>query len=114
MRIKQPIMVNEVEKILYSKKLAELLLLQLFAFVLFGRFEVETPPARRIIKWLVIYSITAGIYCWQGHWATIVPLLATVPGSIYHFIWCKKNGKDPLKATPRKKYYQLRGWKWEE
>lgn len=95
-------------------ELSELLILQLFAFVLFGRFEVETPAARRIIKWLIIYLITVGIFLWAGHWAAFFPLLVTVPGSIYHFIWCKKNGIHPLKATPRKKYYQLRKWKWEE
>ncbi len=95
-------------------ELLELLVLQLFAFVLFGRFEIETPAARRIIKWLIIYGITICIYYWVEHWAAIIPVLATIPGSIYHVIWCKKNGIDPLKATPRKKYYQLRGWKWEE
>ena len=95
-------------------ELAELLLLQLFAFVLFGRFEVETHAARRIIKWFVIYGITVGIYYWLGNWAALVPVLAVIQGSIYHVVWCKKNGIHPLKATPRKKYYQLRGWKWEE
>lgn len=95
-------------------ELAELLLLQLFAFAFFGRFEVETPATRRILKWMVIYGMTAGMFYWLGHWAAIVPVLATIPGSIYHVIWCRKNGIDPLKATPRKKYYQLRGWKWDE
>ncbi len=95
-------------------ELAELLLLQLFAFVLFGRLEVETPAVRRIIKWLIIYCITICIYYWQGHWAILIPLVATIPGSIYHVIWCRKNNIDPLKATPRKKYYELRRWKWEE
>ncbi|MBI3521063.1 MAG: hypothetical protein HY062_17115 [Bacteroidetes bacterium] len=95
-------------------ELLELLILQLFAFVLFGRFEVETSAARRIIKWLVIYAITIGLYCWTGHWAALVPVLVTIPGTIYHIMWCKKNGIHPFKATPRKKYYQLRGWKWKE
>lgn len=95
-------------------ELIELLVLQLLAFVLFGRFEVETPAIRRIIKWLIIYAITIGIYYWAGHWAALVPILVTVPGSIYHVIWCKKHGIHPLRATPRKKYYHLRGWKWEE
>jgi hypothetical protein len=37
-----------------------------------------------------------------------------VVGTTTHITICKKNGIDPLKATPRRKYYDLRGWKWEE
>jgi hypothetical protein len=80
----------------------------------FGRFEVETPAFRKIIKWLIIDAITVALFFGIGHWATIFPLIGMVPGTIYHFIWCKKNGINPLKATPRKKYYELRGWKWED
>jgi hypothetical protein len=95
-------------------ELAELLIIQLLASNFFARFEVETPAFRKIIKWLVIAGITIGIYYWLDHWALVFPLVALIPGTIYHFMWCKKNGIDPLKATPKKKYYSLRGWKWEE
>lgn len=95
-------------------ELAELLVLQVLASVYFGRFEIENPAIKRIMKWLVIYTITIFLYRWTGHWAAIFPALATIPGSVYHFIWCRKHGIDPIKATPRKKYYELRGWKWEE
>lgn len=93
---------------------SELLIIQLLAFVFFGQFEVETPALRRIGKWLFIYGLTIAIYYLFKHWAAIVPGLAIIPGTIYHIYWCKKNGIDPIKATPKKKYYQLRGWKWEE
>ena len=95
-------------------ELAELLIIHLLASTFFARFEVETPAFRKIIKWLVIFGITIGLYYWLHHWALLFPVIAMIPGTIYHFSWCKKNGIDPLKATPKKKYYQLRGWKWEE
>ena len=95
-------------------ELAELLVIQLLASNFFGRFEVETPAFRKIIKWLIIDAIAVGLYYWLGHWALLFPVIAMLPGTIYHFNWCKKNGINPLKATPRKKYYELRGWKWEE
>ena len=95
-------------------ELAELLIIQLLASNFFARFEVETPAFKKIIKWLFIYAITIGLYYWLHHGALIFPLIALIPGTIYHFNWCKKNGIDPLKATPRKKYNDLRGWKWEE
>ena len=95
-------------------ELAELLMVHLLASSFFAKFEVETPAFRKIIKWLMIYLITVGIYYFFHHWALLFPLLGMIPGTVYHFIWCKKNGINPLKATPKKKYYELRGWKWEE
>lgn len=95
-------------------ELSELLIVQLLASNLFGRFEIETPALRKIIKWLIIDALTVGLYFWVGHWAAIFPLIGILPGTIFHFIWCKKNGIDPFKATPKKKYYELRGWKWVE
>lgn len=95
-------------------ELAELLVIQLLASNFFGRFEVETPAFKKIIKWLFIDAIGVALYYWIGHWALLFPVLAMLPGTIYHFNWCKKNGIDPIKATPRKKYYELRKWKWEE
>ena len=95
-------------------ELAELLIVHLIASNMFARFEVETPALKKITKWLIIFGMTLGIYCWLSHWALLFPIMAMIPGTIYHFIWCKKNGIDPIKATPKKKYYQLRSWKLEE
>lgn len=95
-------------------ELAELLIIQLIGTSFFSRFEGETHPLKKITKWLIIAIITSGMYYWVQHWALAFPALAMIPGMIFHFMWCKKNGIDPLKATPRKKYYELRGWKWEE
>ncbi len=95
-------------------ELAELLVIQLVMTSFFARFEVETRASHKILKWIIIAKITIGLYFMIGHWSTLFPIVVLIPGTIYHFRWCKKNGIDPLKATPRKKYYELRKWKWEE
>ncbi|MGG7034943.1 MAG: hypothetical protein ACI7YS_07080 [Flavobacterium sp.] len=95
-------------------ELAELLIIQLLASSFFARFEVETLPLKRILKWLIIYGITIGLYFAFHHWAVIFPIFPMIFGAIFHFNWCRKHGINPFNATPRKKYYQLRGWKWEE
>jgi hypothetical protein len=35
-------------------------------------------------------------------------------GLVVHLVWCRKNGIDPLRATPRRRYYEMRGWDWPE
>ena len=39
---------------------------------------------------------------------------SVAPGSIVHTVWCKKHSIHPIYATPRRKYYELRGWVWPE
>lgn len=95
-------------------ELATLLLIQLLGSAFFGRFEVETPALRKIFKWLMIDGITIGLYFIVGHYALIFPVAMICIGTTVHIFFCKKHGIDPLKATPRKKYYELRKWKWEE
>jgi hypothetical protein len=95
-------------------ELIVLLIIQLIGSSVFARFEVETPALRKIIKWLFMDSATIGLYYLIGHWSLILPAIMLLLGTTFHIIWCRKNGIDPLKATPRKKYYQLRGWRWEE
>lgn len=95
-------------------ELIELLLIQTFLISAFAKFEIETPLLRKFFKWLIIDSITIGLYFVVGHWALLLPFLALIPGTLYHFTWCRKNGIDPFNATPRKKYYELRKWDWKE
>src|SRR4051812_22008232 len=95
-------------------ELAVLLFIQTIFISAFAKFELGTPLYRKLVKWCIIDGITIGIYFLAGHWAVLFPILALVPGTIYHFTWCKKNGIDPFRATPRKKYYQLRGWNPED
>ncbi|MES1225821.1 MAG: hypothetical protein ABUT20_60645 [Bacteroidota bacterium] len=95
-------------------ELLVLLVIQLTGSSIFAKFEIETAAWRKIVKWLIADGITIGLFFLIKHFALLFPFAVLIAGSTIHFIICRKNGIDPLNATPRKKYYQLRGWKWEE
>jgi len=95
-------------------ELIVLLIVQLIGSSAFAKFEVGTPALRKIFKWLFMDSATIGLYYVIGHWSLLLPTSILILGSTFHIIWCRKNGIDPWKATPRKKYYELRKWNWEE
>ncbi len=95
-------------------ELAVLLAIHLVGSELFAVFEVETPAWRKILKWLIVAALTLGLYPMVGHWAVLVPVVLGGAGVAFHFAWCRKNGIDPLDATPRRRYYELRGWGWPE
>ena len=78
----------------------------------FTRFEIETPAWRKIVKWSVMTVVTVSLSRWVGHWALLLPLGLGLVGTIFHVIWCRRNGINALKATPTRKYYELRGWRW--
>ncbi len=78
----------------------------------FARFEIETPAWRKITKWFTMIALTLGLYLGIGHWALVVPVVMGAAGTTFHFIWCRRNGIDPIRATPVRKYYELRGWQW--
>ena len=95
----------------------ELELAVLLAFAILGqssmaRFEIETPAWRKIIKWSMMSLVTVALSRWVGHWALLLPLGMGLIGTVFHFVWCRRNGIDPLRATPALKYYELRGWPW--
>ena len=79
---------------------------------IFAQFEIETPAWRKIFKWFILVGATLALYRLIGHWALILPLTLAAIGLTFHFIWCRRNGIDPIRATPQRKYYQLRGWPW--
>ena len=95
-------------------ELGVLLVLLLVGSEVFAPFEVETPAWRKISKWSVVIGLTLALYRPIGHWAAAVPVGLSTLGLVFHFVWCKKNGIHPLRATPRRRYYQLRGWNWHE
>ena len=95
----------------------ELFVLLAFSVIgpgIFARFEIETPAWRKILKWSVIIAVTLGLYAAVGHWALLIPLGMATVGTTFHFAWCQKHGIDPIRATPKRKYYELRGWEWTE
>ncbi len=80
----------------------------------FAVFEVETPWWRKALKWTLVTALTLGLAAAVGHWALLFPIAAGLAGVTFHVWWCRKHGIDPVHATPRRRYYELRGWAWRE
>ena len=95
-------------------ELAVLLAFAILGTGMFAVFEVETPPWRKILKWTILSGLTLALYQWVGHWSLLLPAAGAVVGTSFHFVWCRRNGIDPVHATPRRRYYELRGWSWPE
>lgn len=95
-------------------ELAVLLSVAVIGTSVFGVFETETPGWRKALKWALVTAVTLGLYAMAGHWALLFPLGAGAAGLGFHLWWCRRHGIDPLRATPRLRYYELRGWGWVE
>ena len=80
----------------------------------FAAFEVETPGWRKALKWSLVCGLTLALRAAVGHWALLLPAATAVLGLTFHYVWCRRNGIDPVHATPRRRYYELRGWTWRE
>lgn len=80
----------------------------------FARFEIETPALRKILKWFGLSAATLVLFRYVGHWAVLLPCALGLAGATIHFVWCRRNGIDPWRATPSRRYYALRGWTWPE
>ena len=89
-----------------------LLAIQTLGMSVFAVFEIETAIWRKLLKWTVLIGVTLGLYSFIGHWSLVVPLLGVAAGAAVHVIFCRKHGIHPIRATPRRKYYGLRGWEW--
>ncbi len=95
-------------------ELAVVLLIVILGSSIFAVFEVETPWWRKLLKLLIVAGGTVGLYYGVGHWALALPLGLAALGGAFHFVWCRRHGIHPLNATPREKYYDLRGWTWPQ
>jgi hypothetical protein len=95
-------------------ELAVLLTLVVVGNSVFGVFERETAAWRRLVKWGMVVGATLALYSAVGHAALALPLTLGLAGLTFHFWWCRRNGIHPFHATPRKRYYELRGWSWPE
>ena len=91
-----------------------LLVLHVLGTSIFNVFEVETPWWRLTLKWAILIALTYLVYTFFGHWALAVGFTGAGVGAVVHFSWCRRHGIDPVRATPRRKYYQLRGWVWQD
>ncbi len=95
-------------------ELGVLLAIAVLGQATFAVFEVETPAWRKILKWSIVVGLTLALSVWVGHWSLLLPIAGGVAGVVGHTIWCRHHGIDPLHATPRRRYYELRGWAWHE
>lgn len=95
-------------------ELGVLLGLTVIGTEIFAPFEVETPIWKKLVKWSFVIALTLGLYRYIGHWAAVVPVSLAALGLSVHFVWCGKNGIHPIRATPRRRYYELRDWEWHE
>ncbi|HEY9383536.1 MAG TPA: hypothetical protein VIP80_08455 [Gemmatimonadales bacterium] len=95
-------------------ELAVLLALAVLGSASFAVFEVETPGWRKVLKWGVVTAATLALYSLVGHWSLLLPVVLGVAGLCFHLWWCRRHAIHPLRATPRRRYYELRGWQWVE
>ena len=95
-------------------ELAVLLAIAIVGPACFAPFEVETPGHRKVFKWAAVVGVTIGLHAVAGHWAVAFPIVAGLAGVTFHWTWCRRSGIDPVRATPRRRYYELRGWPWVE
>ena len=95
-------------------ELVFLIVLMTLGTSFFAVFEVETPGWRKMTKWMIVHGATVGLFFAVGHWALVFPIVAGGMGLTFHFVWCNSKGIHPLRATPRRRYYELRGWQWQE
>ena len=95
-------------------ELGVLLAIAILGPSIFAVFEVETAWWRKALKWTIVTTGTVGLYHGVGHLALVLPLGLAAVGTAFHFGWCRKHGIHPLRATPRRRYYELRGWLWRD
>ena len=98
-----------------SNELLALFIFRTLGVSVFGKFEAETPWWRLTLKWIALFLLSYGLYSFYGHTAALLTILfLALVGLVFHFWWCAKNKIHPIYATPRRKYFELRGWKWVE
>jgi hypothetical protein len=93
-------------------ELGVLLAISILGPAVFSVFEQETAAWRKVLKWGIVSGGTLVLYRAIGHGALVFPLGLSLAGLCFHFWWCRRNGIHPLRATPRRRYYELRGWEW--
>ena len=98
----------------YELELTVLLAIVIVGNGVFAVFEGETAPWRKILKWSIVCGATLLAARTIGHLALLIPAAIGMLGLGFHAYWCRTNGIHPFNATPRRRYYELRGWRWPE
>jgi hypothetical protein len=92
--------------------LAILLGIQITGPAFFNRFATEVSPWATLAKWGTMHALTIALYFVAGAWCLLVPGIMLALGVSLHIHVCRRYGIHPLRATPRRAYYELRGWAW--
>ena len=103
-----------IENVGIELELSFLLVVMTLGMVIFGRFEADRPIWKGLLKSAIIILGTVGLYEAVGHWSLLLPSAALIAGGTVHTVWCRRNDIHPIYATPRRRYYELRGWQWPE
>jgi hypothetical protein len=78
---------------------------------LFGHFEEGVPKWRRLLRWAAYLGTVAVLSKTAGRpWTFAYIFGLPVVGAVFHFLWCRRHGINPLTAEPKDEYYRLRGW----
>jgi biotin transporter BioY len=76
--------------------------------VLFGRFEEHKPRARRLLKVVIVLTVTVGLSATVGRiWAYSVLAIPLVAAAYVHLVWLPQRGVSGWTAEPRDKYLEL-------
>jgi hypothetical protein len=98
-----------------EKILLVLFVFHSLGFAVFGKFQTEAPWWQLFFKGMAILGFAYLLFVNFGQAITFITFGALFTVSIViHVAWCRENHIHPMSATPRKKYYALRGWEWKE
>lgn len=83
--------------------------------VLLGHFEERTPRWRILLKNALGIVILVSIsYYFGTFWFYVALIMVTLPALYIHLWWLPDKGINGWTGEPKDKYYELRGWKFDE
>ncbi|HEX7282115.1 MAG TPA: hypothetical protein VF239_08670 [Vicinamibacterales bacterium] len=84
--------------------------MSIFAFgnILFGHFEQHRPTWKRLLKVVVVVTITVALANTLGRlWAYVVLALPLLGAAYVHVVWLPRHGINGFTGEPRDKYLEL-------
>lgn len=76
--------------------------------VLFGRFEEHKPRARRLLKVIIVTTVTVTLAATAGRvWAYAILALPLAAAAWVHLVWLPRHGVSGWTAEPRDRYLEL-------
>jgi hypothetical protein len=76
--------------------------------ILFGRFEEHKPRWRRVLKLLIVLTVTLGLANVAGRvWAYAFLAIPLLGAAYIHLRWLPQHGINGWTGEPREKYLEL-------